>query len=749
MKLLFTLLLFNLSITFCFSQSKQIDSLIAEIKKEDLSDSIKINLLLDLSFEFRFTNPDSMHFYANKARLLGLEINNTYGKQQGLRNIALSYLNRGDFDTAKYLLKKVIYQSQQSKEQKILLDAYNSLGRIYYSKADYDSAIIVFQYTLELSKKLKAPVDRAGAFLNIGGSLQEKGDEVKATRYFNDALLLFDSLNHKYGIATASYNLANIFKNQGDYDKSLNYYNKVAKIDSMSGNTRDFAATLGSIAEILLYKRDTIKAIEFYRKSIALYDSSSANCQKVISINNLGDLFLKLNFLDSAEKYIKQALLIATECQMPKQIAAIRFDLGKFYTKKLNRSNAKDNFQLAFDIATEHSLKKLTADAALRLYEINKEEKKLSESLYYLEKARSIENELFNQENTRQIAQLEAEYEMEKERQKFHFQQEKAAIAYEESISGERSVKYQVLFGFIILSVLLVIILSLYFQKNKLNYKLERIIIDTNEQNQQIKEQNEEISQQTELIEKRSKELEQQKLELEITNNKLSQLNEEKNTIIGIVAHDLKSPLNQVKGFISLLKLEQNNKEKFTEYLKMVEDAANRSTQMIDRILDINALDNNTIVSTNKDVNIRSLLAAVKSDYLEQAENKKIGLLLSMDENLIIKSDSEALREIIDNLVSNAIKFSPSNSQINISAKESHHYYSIEVQDNGPGISKEDKSKIFKKYEQGSATPTANEKSTGLGLAIVKRYVDALQYEIECLSDGKNGTTFILKIPKN
>ncbi len=749
MKLLFTLLLFNLSITFCFSQSKQMDSIIAEIKKEDLSDSVRINLLLDLSFEFRFTNPDSMYFYANKARLLGLEVNNIYGKQQGLRNIALSYLNRGDFDTAKYLLKKVINQSQQINEEKILLDAYNSLGRIYYSKADYDSAIIVFQYTLELSTKLKAPVDRAGALLNIGGSLQEKGDEVKATRYFNDALLLFDSLNNQYGIATASYNLANIFKNQGDYNKALNYFNTVAKIDSISGNTRDFAATLGSIAEILLYKRDTISAIETYRKSIALYDSSSANCQKVISINNLGDLFLNLNLLDSAEKYIKRALIIANECQMPKQIAAIRFDLGKFYTKKLNSSKAKDNFQIAFDIATEYSLKKLTADAALRLYEINKEEKNLSESLYYLEQTRSIENELFNQENTRQIAQLEAEYEMEKERQKFHFQQEKTELAYEESISGERSLKYQILFGFIILSILLVVILSLYFQKNKLNYKLERIVIDTNEQNQQIKEQNEEISQQTELIESRSAELEQQKLKLEITNNKLSQLNEEKNTIIGIVAHDLKSPLNQVKGFISLLKLEQNNKEKFPEYLKMVEDAANRSTHMIDRILDINALDNNTIVSTNKDVNIRSLLEAVKSDYIEQAKNKKIGLLLSMDENLMIKSDSEALREIIDNLVSNAIKFSPSNSQIIISAKESPHYYSIEVQDNGPGISKEDRSKIFKKYEQGSATPTANEKSTGLGLAIVKRYADALQYEIECVSDGKSGTTFILRIPKN
>ncbi len=749
MKFLSIVLFLNLTVVLCFSQSTQLDSLRKELNNEKHPDSIKISLLLDLSFEFRFSNPDSMFFYANNARLLGLELGNIYGSLQGLRNIALSYLNKGEFDTAKFLLKKVIEESSESKQKKILLDAYNSLGRIYYSKADYDSAITIFRYTLDLSKELKEPIDRAGALLNIGGTLQEKGEEVKATRYFNEALLVFDSLNNQYGVATAYYNLANIFKNQGDYNKSLRYYLKVAKIDSTSGNTRDFAATLGSIADIMLYKKDTAKAILTYRKSISLYDESSSHCQKVISINNLGDLYLSLNLIDSAEKYITQALEIATECEMPKQIAAIRFDLGKFYSQALNTAFAKDNFLIAYKIAEEHSLKKLMGDAALKLYEIYSLENNIEQSLFYLEKVRNIENELFNKANTRKIAQMEAAYEMEKERQKFQFQQEKAEIEYQKNIAEERSLKYQILFGFIILSVLLVVILSLYFQKNKLNYKLEKIVIDTNEQNQQIKEQNEEISQQAELIEKRSKELEQQKRELELTNNKLTRLNEDKNTIIGIVAHDLKSPLNQVKGFISLLKLEQNDRQKFHEYLKLLENSANRSTQMIDRILDINALDNNTIVVTNEYVNIRTVLESVQNDYQKQADDKKIQLFLTMKDEIIIRSDSEALQEVIDNLVSNALKFSPEDSQVNISAEETSEFYSIAVQDRGPGISESDKSSIFKKYKQGSASPTANEKSTGLGLAIVKRYIDALNYDIQCESDGKSGTTFVIQIPKD
>lgn len=748
MKFVFTSILYILSILCCLGQSGKIDSLKTELKKDIRSDSLKIHLLLDLAFEFRFTNPDSMRYYANNARLLGLEVNNSYGELQGLRNIALAYLNEGNLDTANNLLKTVIEESKHRKEKKILLDAYNSLGRIFYNKADYDSAIYIFELTLELSNELNAPVDRAGAMLNIGGSLQEKGVDVKATRYFNDALLIFDSLNNQYGVAIASYNLANIFKNQGDYDKSLLFFNKVAKIDSLSGNVRDFASTLGSIADLLLYKKDTLSAISQYRRSIALYDSSGANCKKVISINNLGDLFLQLNQLDSAKKYLDESFKLATDCEMPKQIASIYYDMGKYDLKIDDKGSAKINFQSAFEIASKHSLKKLISDAALKLYSISKENNNLKEALFYLENARSIEKELFNQDNTRKIAQIEAEYEMEKERQKFQFEQEKSNLEYQESISGERSLKYQILFGFIILSILLVIILSLYFQKNKLNYKLEKILSDTNEQNQQIKEQNEEISQQTELLERRSYELEHQKKELEDTNNKLTQLNEEKNTIIGIVAHDLKSPLNQVKGFISLLKLEQNNPDKIAEYLKMLEEATNRSTSMIDRILDINAIDNQSIVVNKKLVKIRSLFESIKSDYQEQSSKKEIELKIELDDEIVLQSDPEVLQEVIDNLVSNAIKFSPSNTYITMSAKEYPNFYSLSVKDNGPGIAEDDKSKIFKKYEQGSAQPTANEKSTGLGLAIVKRYIDALQYEIECVSDGKKGTTFIVKIPK-
>jgi signal transduction histidine kinase len=747
MKFLIAFFFVNLSIIFCFGQSKQLDSLRNELK-ENKTASLKIALLLDLAFEFRFTNPDSMRYYANSARLLGVEVDNIYGQLQGLRNIALAYLNEGDFDTSKYLLKKVILEAKEKNEDKILLDAYNSLGRIYYSKSDYDSAIIVFQFTYELSEQLNGAIDKAGALLNIGGSLEEKGNAVQAASYFNSALLIFDSLNHPYGIATASYNLANIFQDQGDYDKALSYYTKVAEIDSTTGNKRDFASTLASIAEIMLHKNDTFSALTNYKRSIALYDATSANCLKVVSINNLGDLFLDLKQLDSAKKYIDQALEIATECEMPKQIAAIRFDLGKYYSVVSNVTLAKDNFTIAYNIAIEYSLKQMQANAALKLYGIYKEESNLQESLLYLEIARSIEKELFNQENTRKIAQLEAEYEMEKERQKFQFQQEKSEIAYQESISGERSIKYQILLGFIILSVLLVIILSLYFQKNKLNYKLEKTLADTKEQNLQIKEQNEEISQQAELIESRSQELEQQKSELEITNNKLTELNEEKNTIIGIVAHDLKSPLNQVKGFISLLKLEHNNKENFSQYLKMIEDAANRSIQMIIRILDINALDNSAIVIKEEKVNLKSLLQQVQSDYLLQASNKEIDLQLYSENEIVIQSDSDVLQQVLDNLLSNAIKFSPSKSIVKISSEERERYYSISIQDNGPGITNEDKFKIFRKYEQGSASPTANEKSTGLGLAIVKRFLDALKYEIECMSDGKNGTTFIIKIPK-
>ncbi|PTB97366.1 hypothetical protein C9994_03260 [Marivirga lumbricoides] len=732
-----------------FSQPT-LDSLKNQLKKKTLPDSVKIKLNLDISFYYRNFNLDSMRFYANKARLLGKEIFDKNGELQGTRNIALSYVNEGKYDTSIYILNTVIKEAKSEGESALsnLADAYNSLGKAYFSLALYDSAVLAFQQTSEIFKKLNRPVDVAGSLINLGSILEDKGETVRALDYFKEALLVFEAQKHGYGIATASFNLANIFTDQGDYDKAMLYYKKVAEYDSTAGHSRDFGGSLSSIANLLLNEGDTLNALKTFKRAIHILDSVNASCEMILPINNLGDLYLSLNRMDSSLILLNKALAIAMECEMPKQIVAIRFDLGKYFLKTNELAKAEENLLEAYKTSTDLTLKNEIANSADKLYILYKRKGQTEKALEYIEIARTLDNELFNQENTRKIAQLEAEYQLEKERETFRYEQEKRNLAYQESLSSERKIIYQFIGGTVLLTILLLLILRFYFQKKKINNKLQKTLKAVNEHNNQIQEQNEEISWQAELLSQKSKELEKQSMELTVSNNALAQLNEEKNTIIGIVAHDLKTPLNQIKGLLSLIKMEINNKEAIPDYLDKMEQSANRSINMIDRILDINALEHNTVNIKTEQIELSTLIQEVLDDYTVSTHNKEIELLFEHKEKFEIFSDSLLLREIIDNIISNSIKFSPKQSRITVELKDLPNSYCIAVTDQGPGISKEDQLKMFNKYQQVSANPTGNEKSTGLGLAIVKRYANILNYQIKCISDGKNGTCFIIEIPK-
>ena len=706
---------------------REIDSLKQELKRVGTNDSLQIELYLEIAFKYRNINLDSMKRYANNARLLGIEVYNINGQLQGLRNVALAYINEGKPDTAIVMLKQVVNEARNfgDKAKSNLADALNSLGRAYYSISKHDSAKLIFEESAKVFEELGQPIDVAGALLNVGATLESKGDAVRAINYLNDALLVFEKENHDYGKATAAYYLGNIFEDQQDYIKALKYFRQVAEIDSTLGNLRDFANSLNRVGSLSLSASDTLAAINSYKRSARLMETVGANCEKAAPINGLGKLYVTLNQLDSGFYYLNTALDIATSCDNQGQIASSKFALGQYYLAINDTQKALSNFLVAYEIDTALSSKEGMSNSALKLYEIYKKLGQSDKALYYLEISRKYEKELFNQDRTRKIAQLEGEYELEKERQKNTFEKERESLAYEKSLQEKRTTIYLVVIGLIVVSALLVIMFRMYTQKGKINIRLQDSMVD-------LKESNEEISHQTEMLSKRS--------------NELERLNEEKNTIIGIIAHDLKSPLNQIKGLVSLMKHE-NDTSQNAEYVEKLEISANRSVEMIDRILDINAVENQGLTVKKENTDLTALINTVADDYKRNADKKKIDLVVQNAEQISLETDPLLVREIVDNLVSNALKFSPSKSKVTISLNASRDNFTIAVEDQGPGISSTDQKKIFNKYARATAQPTGDEKSTGLGLAIVKRYADALGYKVRCESDGKLGTTFSVLIP--
>jgi signal transduction histidine kinase len=241
--------------------------------------------------------------------------------------------------------------------------------------------------------------------------------------------------------------------------------------------------------------------------------------------------------------------------------------------------------------------------------------------------------------------------------------------------------------------------------------------------------------------------------ELQSRNAELAQLNEEKNEIIGIAAHDLKNPLagiilnvDVVVSFFDRMKRDDIMRE-----MQRIDQSARRMSEIITNILDINAIETGRRDYTVESVDISQLTLNTVEEYRRSAEVKRITIHTEIRTPLFIEADRNAMLQILDNLISNAVKYSPHGKNIRVRAKNyttaTVPVARLEVQDEGAGLTEEDKTRLFGKFARLSARPTGNEHSTGLGLSIVKKLVETAQGRIWCESKAGYGATFIVELP--
>lgn len=227
---------------------------------------------------------------------------------------------------------------------------------------------------------------------------------------------------------------------------------------------------------------------------------------------------------------------------------------------------------------------------------------------------------------------------------------------------------------------------------------------------------------------------------------KLEELNLEKNHLISIVAHDLRNPLHNIFGLSSVIKLNSENlSTKQSNYLDKILQTTARINDMIDKILDMNAIESNSLNIQWEKIDLGAILLEAQENLKDHARRKNIQIHLDgVDPFIRIQADRNYTLQIFENLISNALKFSPPNEYISVSVERLNGKVRTKVIDCGPGISTEDQQKLFGKFQRLSAKPTGGESATGLGLSIVKKYVEAMNGEVWCESKIGHGTTFFV-----
>lgn len=238
--------------------------------------------------------------------------------------------------------------------------------------------------------------------------------------------------------------------------------------------------------------------------------------------------------------------------------------------------------------------------------------------------------------------------------------------------------------------------------------------------------------------------------ELELANDRLKHLNLEKNKYIGIVAHDLRTPIGNAFNFSDLLIEDYYAfpKEEQIEFLKIINDRCSYSLKLIEEFLDVSKIESGILDLNFKSWDYNEIVAeCIKQNKLFAKKKSQQIIYETSKEKIMVICDKDKIEQVINNLLSNAIKYSNKGKKIWIQVTTADNRLNTAVKDQGKGIAKNELPTIFTDYQTTSTHSTAGEKSTGLGLAIVKKIVESHQGNISVVSDVNSGSTFSFSIP--
>ncbi|MDH4182821.1 MAG: HAMP domain-containing histidine kinase [Nitrospinota bacterium] len=228
---------------------------------------------------------------------------------------------------------------------------------------------------------------------------------------------------------------------------------------------------------------------------------------------------------------------------------------------------------------------------------------------------------------------------------------------------------------------------------------------------------------------------------------RLAELNQMKNKFLGMAAHDLRNPLASIRGFAELLQEGALDEEAKKEFLEIIRQSADDSLKLINDLLDVSVIE-----SGKFDLDLhRANLAGLIEDRVALMRNiagmKNISIEVNVASLPDMEFDRGKINQVIDNFVSNAIKYSPAGTTVFVESEIGEGEVAVRVTDQGPGIPEKELAGMFGEFHKTSVRPTGGEKSTGLGLAIVKRIVTAHKGRVGVESQVGKGSVFYFTIP--
>ncbi len=616
--------------------------------------------------------------------------------------------------------------------QHAVAEAFNFTGIAYMYKGNYAEAFRYHREALDYAKNIADSSQMAHAYNNLGRLFFTQGDMIKSYDFFVQALHIFEEIQNEKGIGYCYQSLMQLYKLQNDQEKALDMLQKALVIRTNADDARGQISTLKELAQLYAKTQDFERAQHYLFQAENIADSIGDKISMAEIDLALADLHWHQQDYQQAMDRSRRALVTAGGSNNQNLLSSIYLMLAKIYNAQHAYRKAKLYFNKVISFAKKTGNLKNQKESYYYLSEIYKANQDYQQALAFHRQYLLLKDSIYDTDVARTIERLENRLQMEAKDKEYELL--KAAAAKNQMIIRQERIKN--IAKSVIIGLVLLLLLVLYIFYHRIRKK-----------NRLLLEQKEQIEQQNHAIVKQNVRIQEQNLSLMEHNHKLDELSREKDTLMNILAHDLKAPFNRIKGLSELILRNLGDDTEREKYAYLVKETAEDGVTLIRDLLDANAFERSNDLQCTE-VDLKTLMEHLAARYQAVAQPKDIRIHLSIQDDLHLKTDKLYLTRILDNLVSNAIKYSYTATSVFLKAySDKKGQISLSVKDEGPGFSVEDKKHLYQKFRKLSARPTQGESSHGLGLAIVKTLVTRLEAKIVLISEPRQGSEFVITFP--
>jgi len=626
-----------------------------------------------------------------------------------------SYLDRRRIQEGEALLKDALELIEEHGTPAQKIRALINQSNFCFLDNRPDEGNEVLEKAMELRSQVDDPRTVGALYASRAGAMTQD-NPVEAIRLYYEALEKLDEAGELKIKAVVHNNIGLLSQDQNDYAAALDEYRKALRINRQIGNQLQESANYNNIAIALSSLGMKEAAADTLFKAVMINQKMGISPSLIRNYFNLAQIYLDTGQLDLAYSFFFQGYEESESISFMPGIMYHAAGLADVLFEKERYDEVPQYIEVSRNLAEQTNNLEILARVWNTDAVLNEHLGNYPEALAAMREQRNYVDQIDSLRRQNEFEEVRGRLELELKTAENELLRQQ--LDYRERLGrNQQLILFSLILGVLITAMLLVILF-----RNK--YKLEKVNKFLKEKNQVITSKNR---------------------QLRDLNAELKHLNDEKSRLVGMIIHDLRNPLFAVIGFLELID-ESLTDESEKEHLKMAMSSATRLNQLINSLLEVHSLEKETKHLKLEQISVDELISNAVVNFQEIARKKNIQIL----ENISMVdaySEPAYLSRIVDNLISNAIKYSPRHSRVQIELLNKGEMWEFSVKDEGPGISEEDQANLYQMFGRLSAKPTGGEESTGLGLYTVKMLVGRLRGRIRLESAIGKGSRFICEFP--